>query len=352
MNARHMTNARRVASARASFDLSARRSRARAQKRTAPRAERFCKNGRRAFRSESRRDLNRRSAHSRSLGAPTAERLPRARRDEARVRVPGGASLERRLDERGAETQSQTLRVVRLSKRQSGSFDSRGFRDVPPRTNDKSRLLARLGRLVRRRDAQTPPRARASASHVFHARSTTARDSRHSRDASCHASNAAWSANRTRDRGRAARRTTIVSFGRHVSRISRRRTRGALGYVEKKPSPSRRRASPRRDASSSRSRFRANASATRAPFRASRCARVRQRGAFVAASPLRGARLHEPTPPPERDDGGGGGRGDESLLITHPCVFSRLKTHGGAGRERLRRRPSRRFRRNGSSTVR
>ena len=49
----------------------------------------------------------------------------------------------------------------------------------------------------------------------------------------------------------------------------------------------------------------------------------------MTASPLRGARLHEPTPPPERDDGGGGGRGDESLLITHPCVFSRLKTHGG-----------------------
>ena len=66
---------------------------------------------------------------------------------------------------------------------------------------------------------------RASASHVFHARSTMARD-RDIRETRLPRVQRVEREPNAR-RGRAARRTTIVSFGRHVSRISRRRTRGA-----------------------------------------------------------------------------------------------------------------------------
>ena len=211
-------------------------------------------------------------------------------------------------------------------QRQAG-FDSATF-DVPPRTNDKSRLLARLGRFVRRRDAQTPPRA--PRERVPYSTRARRRRATHDIRETRLATRPTWSANRNaRSRSsRAANNDCFVRTSRHESPGGEH---AARSITSKKPC---RLDDARRRDATRRLRVR-DFHQRRAPFSWSRRRGVRQRGAFVTASPLRGARLHEPTPL-ERDDGGGGGRGDSLSRIR---VFSADRKHCRC-RERLRRRPS------------
>ena len=217
MNARHMTNARRVASARASFDLSARRSRARRRNgpRHAPNV--FAKMDDARF--EANRDVI--SIAVRRIAAVSARQLPSACRARvamkrasaflaARASSDGSMNAARKHSRR--RFASCVFRNVKAEALTRAAFAT--FRHAQTTNRVFSHALAASC------DAATPRRhraRRASASHVFHARSTTARDSRHSRDASRHASNA-WSANRNA-RSRSSRATNNDCFVR-TSRVT------------------------------------------------------------------------------------------------------------------------------------